>query len=100
MSYSIVKEEVGVDFEIEVKEESKSIHDVKINCEELEIYEEPIAFIGEHCQYKQYAKTFTHTSTPIIHQRSHTGKKPYHCSHCDKVFSKNRNLIKHQRMHT
>ncbi|CAL4109835.1 unnamed protein product [Meganyctiphanes norvegica] len=92
--------EVKVNKEIEVDEEPKQVQDVKMKCEELEIKDEPIVFTGENCQYSQGDKTFTHTNSPIKHQRSHTGKKPYQCSHCDKVFSKNCHRITHQRIHT
>ncbi|CAL4171429.1 unnamed protein product [Meganyctiphanes norvegica] len=94
------KFEVKKKKQIEVDEEPKQILDVEIKCEELEIKEEPIAFTGEHCQYSQGDKTFTHNNSPIKHQRSHTGKKPHQCSHCDKVFSKNSHCITHQRIHT
>lgn len=35
-----------------------------------------------------------------IHQQTHTGQKPYECSHCQKHFSDSSTLQVHQRQHT
>ncbi|XP_029448502.1 oocyte zinc finger protein XlCOF6-like [Rhinatrema bivittatum] len=45
-------------------------------------------------------KSFSHKRTLSVHQTIHTGVKPFQCSECDKWFRHKGNLKLHQRIHT
>ncbi|CAH2314647.1 zinc finger 300-like isoform X1 [Pelobates cultripes] len=45
-------------------------------------------------------KCFTSRSHVVIHYRTHTGEKPYVCNVCEKSFAKRTNLDRHFRIHT
>ena len=51
------------------------------------------------CDFPGCKKTLTKRSIKV-HQRIHTGERPYRCTLCDKAFSVSGALTVHRRKHT
>ena len=52
-------------------------------------------FACSYCNYVGQSRHFT-----IIHERKHTGEKPFPCKVCDKSFASNSRLVAHARIHS
>lgn len=51
------------------------------------------------CMEPGCGKTFSRPSSLKIHSYSHTGQKPFKCMRCDRAFSVQSNLKRHQKVH-
>ncbi|XP_030304462.1 zinc finger and BTB domain-containing protein 24 isoform X1 [Calypte anna] len=55
---------------------------------------------GSEPRCKDCGKVFKYNHFLAIHQRSHTGERPFKCAECGKGFSQKHSLQVHERMHT
>lgn len=89
------------DFGVEIKHESTEDHKNKL----LMVSSHPNKKdkrkeIEKRFSCEHCEKRFTYNRQLVKHNRIHTGGKPYKCSDCNFVFKRNDHLIRHQKTHS
>ncbi|XP_065682349.1 zinc finger protein 3 homolog isoform X1 [Hydra vulgaris] len=89
------------DFDVEIKHESTEDHKNKL----LMVSSHPNKKdkrkeIEKRFSCEHCEKRFAYNRQLVKHNRIHTGGKPYKCSDCNFVFKRNDHLIRHQKTHS